>query len=93
MVSSAPLFVRVGIEKVFSGNGTDGFVRYKPTNESIKFRNKCAWPRTSLALTHNPSCELATYTGGLSVCHHGWYLLDAEQELPWPDQPLVYYKK
>ena len=23
----------------------------------------------------------------------GWHLLDAEQEIPWADQPLVYYKK
>jgi hypothetical protein len=28
--------------------------------------------------------------GGLNVCRHGWHLLDADQELPWPDQPLVY---
>ena len=31
--------------------------------------------------------------GGLSTCHDGWYLLDAEQELPWPDQPISYYMK
>ena len=23
----------------------------------------------------------------------GWHLLDAEQEIPWADQPLIYYKK
>ena len=27
------------------------------------------------------------------TCHHKWVLLDAEQEQPWQDQPLVYYKK
>lgn len=25
--------------------------------------------------------------------HHGWKLLDADQEIPWQDQPLEYYKK
>jgi hypothetical protein len=33
------------------------------------------------------------YTGGLQVCKHKWSLLDADQEQPWPDQPLVYYQK
>ena len=27
------------------------------------------------------------------MCKHGWHLLDADQELPWPDKPLVYFKK
>eukprot|EP01043_Picozoa_sp_COSAG02_P047716 COSAG02_NODE_4603_length_5176_cov_2.346267_2_plen_105_part_00 len=34
-----------------------------------------------------------TYAGGLSTCHHGWHLLDADQEVPWPDQKLTYYFK
>jgi hypothetical protein len=31
--------------------------------------------------------------GGLSTCHHGWHLLDADQEVPWQDQPLTYHFK
>lgn len=27
------------------------------------------------------------------TCHHGFKLLDADQDIPWPDQPLTYYKK
>ena len=38
-------------------------------------------------------CSLHRYVGGLSTCHHGWHLLDADQEVPWPDQPLTYYFK
>ena len=34
-----------------------------------------------------------TSAPGLSTCHHGWHLLDAEQELPWQDQPITYYIK
>lgn len=29
----------------------------------------------------------------LQVCKHMWSLLDADQEQPWPDQPLTYYQK
>jgi hypothetical protein len=35
-----------------------------------------------LAQQHNPTCDLRTYKGGLSYCHHGWFLLDADQEVP-----------
>ena len=28
----------------------------------------------------NPTCDLATYQGGLSCCHHLWLLTDREQE-------------
>jgi hypothetical protein len=32
--------------------------------------------------TANPTCEAATYVGGLSCCHNGAFLLDADQEVP-----------
>lgn len=41
----------------------------------------------------NPTCDYRTYVGGLHTCLHGWHLLDADQEIPWQDQPLEYYKK
>ena len=34
-----------------------------------------------------------TDVGGLQVCKHMWSLLDADQEVPWQDQPLRYYQK
>jgi hypothetical protein len=31
---------------------------------------------------HNPSCDITTYRGGMTCCHDGVHLLDADQELP-----------
>ena len=47
----------------------------------------------SILANRNPTCDLRSYVGGLNTCHHTWKLLDAEQDIPWQDQPLVYYKK
>jgi hypothetical protein len=33
------------------------------------------------------------YRGGQWSCHHKWSLLDADQEIPWTDQPLVFHHK
>jgi hypothetical protein len=56
--------------------------------------NRCPeQPRGDLLAQRNPSCDIRTYRGGLATCLHGWRLLDADQETPWADQPLVYYKK
>ena len=30
---------------------------------------------------------------GQSSCHHMWSLLDADQEIPWTDEPLVMHHK
>lgn len=38
----------------------------------------------------NPTCDIRTYAGGQLSCHHMWSLLDADQEIPWQDQPLNY---
>lgn len=72
-----------------------GQIKYLPTGETVGFPpNRCAaYPQGELIQRHNPTCDLRTYTGGLATCHHGWSLLDAEQEVPWADQPLVLYKK
>jgi hypothetical protein len=34
-----------------------------------------------------------TYLGGQIACHHMFSLLDADQEIPWVDQPLTYQLK
>jgi len=55
---------------------------------------KCAnWPATNLIEQKNPTCDIRYYRGGQSACHHMWSLLDADQEIPWADQPLVLHHK
>lgn len=62
---------------------------------SVGFRaQKCApYPRTVLNEQRNPTCDIRHYTGGQWACHHMWSLLDADQEIPWTDQPLVVHHK
>jgi len=58
---------------------------------TIGFGNDCAYPRSlDLLADKNPTCDVRTYTGGQIACHHMFSLLDADQEIPWVDQPLVY---
>ncbi|KAK3262691.1 hypothetical protein CYMTET_28467 [Cymbomonas tetramitiformis] len=60
----------------------------------INFDNNCApQPRTDLLHMQNPTCDIRTYAGGQIACHHMWSLLDADQEIPWVDQPLEYHLK
>lgn len=76
------------------GQGS-GKIKYLPTGETVGFQaGRCApQPREDILVQRNPTCDLRAYAGGLATCHHGWSLLDAEQEQPWPNQTLVYYKK
>jgi len=76
------------------GQGS-GLIHYKETGEKVGFKpNRCSpQPRGDLLVQKNPTCDLRTYEGGLSTCHHHWKLLDADQEIPWSDKPLVYFKK
>lgn len=69
-----------------------GTIEYLPTGESIGFTTSCN-PSESVFTDQNPTCDLRTYAGGLQTCHHGWHLLDADQEVPWQDQPLEYWMK
>ena len=74
------------------GGGT-GTIKYvdplgKATSE-IGFPPRCEpYPRETVLRDKNPTCDIRTYAGGLSTCHHGWHLLDADQKVPWQDQPL-----
>jgi hypothetical protein len=78
-----------------------GYLTYMKTNqtgdvgESYTYTgNYCAeQPRSDLLAQRNPTCDHRTYTGGQIACHHMWSLLDAEQVIPWPDQPLEYQIK
>ena len=76
------------------GQGTGTFT-YLPTGGGSSLsRTRCSdQPRGDLIAQRNPTCDFRTYVGGQSVCKHGWHLLDADQDVPWPDQPLVYHKK
>lgn len=62
---------------------------------AVGFRaGKCApAPTTVLIEQRNPTCDIRHYRGGQWACHHMWSLLDADQEIPWTDQPLVYHQK
>mmetsp|Transcript_3494 Transcript_3494/g.10810 ORF Transcript_3494/g.10810 Transcript_3494/m.10810 type:complete len:746 (+) Transcript_3494:757-2994(+) len=61
---------------------------------TISFGNKCApQPRSDLLAMHNPTCDVRSYVGGQTACHHMFSLLDADQQIPWVDQPLVYHQK
>jgi hypothetical protein len=70
-----------------------GNIKYLPTGEEYGFVNYCEpEPRESVLASHNPTCDVRAYVGGLQVCKHMFSLLDSDQEQPWPDQPLVYYQ-
>ena len=61
----------------------------------VGFRaGKCApYPATVNIIQKNPTCDIRHYRGGQWACHHMWSLLDAEQEIPWSGQPLVFHHK
>jgi hypothetical protein len=77
---------------------TKGLLTYHPTQQagengtlgSVGFGNKC-FP--DLLWQKNPTCDVRTYVGGQTACHHMWSLLDADQEIPWVDTPLEYHMK
>merc|ERR1711920_1214401 len=46
-----------------------------------------------LLAMRNPTCDVRAYVGGQTACHHMFSLLDADQDIPWPDQPLEYHLK
>jgi hypothetical protein len=88
-------------ERTAFGHAT-GALLYHPTNQSADvgsgkaayFAHKCApWPSTSLLEQKNPTCDIRYYRGGQWACKHMWSLLDADQEIPWTDRPLVFHHK
>jgi hypothetical protein len=85
------------------GAATGGSLEYIPVTGQrgergvpgkVQLDNKCqAYPRMDLLEQKNPTCDIRTYVGGQNACHHMWSLLDADQDIPWPDQPLEYRLK
>jgi len=54
-----------------------GFLKYD--NTSVGFNNHCKpEPACDLLSEKNPTCDLRTYSGGQTACHHLWYLLDED---------------
>jgi hypothetical protein len=61
---------------------------------SLHFAKHCLpYPGGTMLLGKNPSCDLRSYVGGQSCCHHLFTLLDRDQVTPWQDQPLVFHHK
>lgn len=88
----APICVCTSTPPAFGS--AQGSLLYEPTGESVGFNNHCApQPRSDLLAQQNPTCDVRTYVGGQIACKHMWSLLDADQDIPWPDQPLVYHLK
>jgi hypothetical protein len=74
------------------GKGRGRFIYQDGTG--VGFANNCQpEPRTDLLAQKNPTCDIRTYVGGQLTCHHMWSLLDADQQIPWPDIPLTYHLK
>jgi hypothetical protein len=78
-----------------SGKGSLYYAGPGPqSGSSVGFGNHCPPPpRCDLLAQRNPTCDVRTYVGGQTSCHHLWYLLDADQADPWPTQPLEYHLK
>jgi len=79
-----------------------GYLQYNPVEQAgeagpasrIPFSNLCEpEPRSDMLAMKNPTCDIRTYSGGQIACHHLWSLLDADQAIPWVNQPLKYYLK
>ena len=68
-------------------------VGVKGSINGIPFNKDC-WdePKGDLVQQKNPTCWVDTYAGGLHCCHHGWILLDQDQN-PWENQTMEYHLK
>ena len=85
------------------GFAKGGVLEYHPVQSQVGERgvsgkvalhNHCPpRPRGDLLEQQNPTCDIRTYTNGQTACHHMWSLLDADQDIPWPDQPIEYRLK
>lgn len=72
VADGASCLCETGIEATIAGD-------HFPGNDSLR----CApEPTGDLLKTHNPTCDIKTYSGGLQCCKHGHFLLDAHQEPP-----------
>ena len=58
---------------------------------NLGFNKDCLpYPKSVMLLQKNAECDIRTYTGGQSCCHHLFTLLDKNQTTPWQDKPLEY---
>lgn len=70
------------------GQGT-GMLVYEG-GQQYGFANNC---HGDVLAQRNPTCDLRTYVGGVQTCKNNFLLLDADQAIPWQDQPLQYRLK
>jgi hypothetical protein len=78
-----------------------GTITYNPTSQpedigsgSSGFHKPCRpEPYTDMLADENPTCDVRSYVGGMNTCQHHWSLLDADQEIPWVDQPLLLHHR
>mmetsp|Transcript_8887 Transcript_8887/g.20380 ORF Transcript_8887/g.20380 Transcript_8887/m.20380 type:complete len:740 (+) Transcript_8887:10-2229(+) len=62
------------------------------TIDGLPFDPRCMGePYSDLLQTHNPTCDINQYRGGIACCHDGAILLDADQEVP-AEEDTVYFK-
>jgi len=47
----------------------------------IVWSDNCS-PDSSITADNNPSCSIEGYSGGMTCCHHGTFLLDSNQTVP-----------
>eukprot|EP00931_Biecheleriopsis_adriatica_P117231 TRINITY_DN9276_c0_g1_i1.p1 TRINITY_DN9276_c0_g1~~TRINITY_DN9276_c0_g1_i1.p1 ORF type:complete len:531 (-),score=73.17 TRINITY_DN9276_c0_g1_i1:23-1615(-) len=74
------------IRKVPSEGGRPGTIDGRVYHADCKEE-----PLSSLLSDHNPTCEVATYMGGIECCQNGTLLLDADQDVP-PEEDEVFFK-
>ena len=61
---------------------------------TLGFAKDCLpYPQSTMLLQKNAECDIRTYTGGQSCCHHLFTLLDKNQSTPWQDKKLEYQMK
>ena len=89
MSSASILLAKVGVANCLAGTevafgqstGTIIYTHDDNTTETIEQRSGgCgSTSPTDLIPMRNPRCDLTTYVGGLTCCHHKWLLTDREQ--------------
>jgi hypothetical protein len=103
MSSASLLLVKLGVENCLCGLDTPfgsskGKIIYTHddgTTESIAHSGSSCGNSTpsDLIPTRNPRCDLSTYIGGLSCCHHKWMLTDREQSSRVSKEKLSFHMK
>ena len=102
MSSSTILLAKLGVANCLVGETqpfgqAEGAITYTHddnTTETIAKGGGCTnSDPLDLIPTKNPRCDVTTYVGGLSCCHHKWKLTDREQGRRISEEKLVFKMK